>query len=136
MTFELHPNFSSKLFIKEFPLSLVFLEDNYYYPWLILVPKRSGCSKLMDLAMIDQIQLIKELDTVQNFLWKEFKPKQLNVAALGNKTPQLHIHVIARFETDPAWPSTVWDYKDSKSYTETQKYNMVDRCLKNLLSPF
>jgi diadenosine tetraphosphate (Ap4A) HIT family hydrolase len=125
MTFELHANFHDKIFVKDFPLSSILLEDNKHYPWFILVPKKPGLTKLMDLSLEDQFQLIKEIDAVQRFLWQEFNPKQLNVAAIGNKTPQLHIHVIARFECDPAWPLTVWDQPFKLHYELEEKTDLL-----------
>lgn len=114
MTFDLHPNLVKKIFIIDLPLCRVLMEDNAHYPWLFLVPRLPNISRIMDLSSVDQLQLIKELDFVQKILWEEFHPTQLNVAAIGNKTPQLHVHVIARYESDPAWPGTVWDH-DAKS---------------------
>jgi diadenosine tetraphosphate (Ap4A) HIT family hydrolase len=108
--FALHPNLEKKLFIADLPLCRVLMEDEKHYPWLFLVPRVPGVAKLMDLKPEDQLQLIQELDFAQKILWEAFHPVQLNVAAIGNKTPQLHIHVIARFESDPAWPHTVWDH--------------------------
>lgn len=109
-TFALHQNLASKHLLHDLPLCSVFLENEKHYPWLILVPRRSRLSKLMDVAEEDQAELYREIDFAQKVLWKLFHPTQLNVAAIGNKTPQLHIHVIARQETDPAWPGTVWDH--------------------------
>lgn len=109
MIFVLHPNLIKKEFIIDFPLCTILLEDNRDYPWIFLVPRREKISKIMDLHYQDQLLLLKELDIAQKVLYNEFKPKQLNVAAIGNKTDQLHIHVIARFKKDPSWPNTVWD---------------------------
>ncbi len=75
-----------------------------------MVPRYANASRIMDLPPKEQLLLLSELDQMQKLLWNEFHPTQINVAAIGNKTPQLHIHVIARFENDPAWPNTVWDY--------------------------
>lgn len=111
----------------------MLLEDNRHYPWLFLVPRRMDISRIMDLSSEDQLQLLKELDFVQNMMWKEFTPTQLNVAAIGNKTPQLHIHVIARFEHDPAWPNTVWDHPVKTPYDEELKASIISR-LRFLLS--
>ena len=125
MTFELHPNFSSKAFITDLPLSRVFLEDEKNYPWIFLIPRRATIAKIMDLSLEDQIQLIKELDVAQKMIWEQFKPTQINVAALGNKTPQLHVHVIARYNYDPAWPATVWDHPIRLKYTSEEKESMT-----------
>ncbi len=97
MTFKLHPNLATKSLITELPLCKVFLEDECHYPWLIVVPKRNDVSSLLDLGIEDQITLLKELNCCQRVMMDLFKPDQLNVAALGNKTPQLHIHIICRY---------------------------------------
>lgn len=125
MTFTLHPNLITKIFVCDLPLCRVLLEDEKHYPWLFLVPRLPDVSRMMDLQSSDQWQLMQELDVAQKILWKEFQPKQINVAALGNKTPQLHVHVIARFLEDPAWPGAVWDHPVKKSYTESEKEQMV-----------
>jgi len=132
MTFVLHSNLAKKTFITDLPLCQVLLEDEKHYPWLLLVPRKANISRIMDLTSSDQLQLIKELDYVQNAMWKEFQPTQLNVAAIGNKTPQLHIHVIARYANDPAWPNTVWDHSVRSQYDENKK-NVITQRLKLIL---
>lgn len=133
MTFTLHENLVKKIFITDLPLCRILLEDERHYPWLFLVPRRSNISRTIDLSTTDQLQLTKELDFVQRIMWDEFQPTQINVAAIGNKTPQLHIHVIARYTTDPAWPNTVWDHTKRGKYEENQKNEIINR-LKYLLS--
>lgn len=125
MGFELHPNFSNKYFIVDLPLCRVLLEDEFHYPWILLVPRRSKLERIMDLEQVDQLQLLKELDLSQRVLWNSFDLTQLNVAAIGNKTPQLHIHVIGRKSMDPAWPNTVWDDPERLPYTSQQKESMI-----------
>jgi diadenosine tetraphosphate (Ap4A) HIT family hydrolase len=115
--FELHPNFSSKIFIADLPLCKVLLENDRHYPWLMLIPRRPTIAKIMDLSPEDQLLFLRELDIAQNIIWHEFQPTQINVAALGNKTPQLHVHIIARFKNDPAWPATVWDHPVREKYS-------------------
>lgn len=121
MTFELHPNLAKKLFIVDLPLSRVLLEDEEHYIWLMLVPKRAGVLRTIDLEWVDQIQLMKELDVVQKILWAEYQPTQLNVASIGNKTAQLHVHVIVRHANDPAWPGVVWDHPTRKYLEDAEK---------------
>ena len=133
MTFELHPNLASKIFVKDLPLCRVLMEDEQHYPWLFLVPRRPNISRMMDLTAQDQIQLIKELDFVQKMMWEEFQPTQLNVAAIGNKTPQLHIHVIARYTHDPAWPHTVWDHPIRSKYDSSFKNELVKKIESKLI---
>ena len=132
--FELHPNLTKKVFIVDLPLCRVLMEDDQHYPWLFLVPRQPNISRIMDLSISDQLQLMKELDLIQKMMWEEFQPTQLNVAAIGNKTPQLHIHVIARYDDDPAWPQTVWDHPVRAKYDENERNARVSR-LKSLFIP-
>jgi diadenosine tetraphosphate (Ap4A) HIT family hydrolase len=119
MQFDLHPNFFNKIVITDLPLCRVLLEDERNYPWLLL-----QVTKIMDLPLEDQHQLTEEIDKAQHVLWDTFEPFQLNVAAIGNKTPQLHIHIIARFQHDPAWPNTVWDHPIRERYSPEKLYEM------------
>ena len=127
MTFVLHPNLASKIEIKHLPLCQVLLEDESHYPWIFLVPRRPDIQRIMDLEAQDQLQLIVELDWAQKVLWEAFCPTQINVAAIGNKTPQLHIHVIGCYAHDPAWPGTVWDHPQKAKYSVDQKQEMIER---------
>jgi diadenosine tetraphosphate (Ap4A) HIT family hydrolase len=127
MTFELHPNLARKIFVTDLPLCTILMEDEQQYPWLFLVPRRAHISRIMELTQEDQLQLLKELDLVQNVMWKEFQPTQLNVAAIGNKTPQLHVHVIARYLHDPAWPGTVWDHPVKTPYDPARKQHVLEQ---------
>lgn len=126
MNFKLDPNLLSKVFIADLPLSRVLLENEAHYPWILLVPRRVNVSRIMDLNQLDQLQLLKELDLSQKVLWNSFDLTQLNVAAIGNKTPQLHIHLIGRKSTDPAWPNTVWDHPERLLYTPQQKEATIE----------
>ncbi len=119
--FELHANLASKTHVADLPLCSVLLEDEVHYPWILLVPRRVNVARVMDLLPDDQLKLMQELDLAQKVMWESFQPTQLNVAAIGNKTPQLHIHVIARFASDPAWPNTVWDSAHRARYSGEQK---------------
>lgn len=127
MNFELHPNLLKKDFLVDLPLCRVLLENESHYPWILLVPRRSNLSRIMDLEQIDQLQLLNELDLSQKVLWNSFNLTQLNVAAIGNKTPQLHIHVIGRRAVDPAWPNTVWDHQEKLPYTFQEKEAVIHR---------
>ena len=131
MTFILHPNLIAKIFIADQTLCRVLLEDEKHYPWLFLVPRQPNISRMIDLSLSDQLQLIKELDFVQRVMWEEFQPDQLNVAAIGNKTPQLHIHVIARYTNDPAWPNTVWDHPIRSQYDENERNAIIQKLRKH-----
>lgn len=125
MTFELHPSLAKKASLVDLPLSRVLLQDESNYPWILLVPRRPSIIHMMDLQKEDQLQLLQELDIAQKVLWEKFQPKQLNVAAIGNKTPQLHVHVVARMADDPAWPGTVWDHPVRCPYTLDKKVEII-----------
>lgn len=127
MTFALHPNLEKKIFVADLPLCRVLLEDEKHYPWLFLVPRQPNIARTIDLSPEDQLQLMKEIDFVQKVMWEEFRPANLNVAAIGNKTPQLHVHIIARYTDDPAWPGTVWDHSVRSPYDENEKLLMTQR---------
>ena len=92
--FQLHENLAKKTKIIDLPLSVVLLEDEKNYPWLFLVPRRPNITKIMDLSSEDQILLLREMDAAQRIIQETFHPTQINVAAIGNKTAQLHVHVI------------------------------------------
>ncbi|MBN8920546.1 MAG: HIT domain-containing protein [Rhizobiales bacterium] len=92
----------------DWPLSRVLLTNDARYPWLILAPRRAGVREIVDLDAADRSQLLDEITQAGEALRDVMQPDKLNVAALGNVVAQLHIHVIARFHTDAAWPKPVW----------------------------
>lgn len=90
------------------------------YPWFILVPRKAGATEIIDLSAQEQIQLTQESAKLSHLLQSVFSPDKLNIAALGNMVAQLHIHHIARFKTDCAWPNPVWGYAPAVPYTNEQ----------------
>jgi diadenosine tetraphosphate (Ap4A) HIT family hydrolase len=94
--------------IGELGLCKVLLMDDARFPWIVLVPKRAGLVEIIDLGSADLVRLIEEIATASGVLEAATSPHKLNVAALGNVVRQLHVHIIARFENDAAWPSPVW----------------------------
>ena len=94
--------------IGDLPLSRVLVVNDGNYPWLMLVPRRADAKELVDLNEVEQGQLMTEINRVARALQDITKPDKLNIAALGNVVPQLHVHVIARRTSDPAWPRPVW----------------------------
>ncbi|MEP7044496.1 MAG: HIT domain-containing protein [Dokdonella sp.] len=102
--------------IGELPLSRLLLMDDARYPWLILVPRIAGARELIDLDGNDRSVLLDEVSTVGRALEEWLRPDKLNIAALGNVVPQLHLHVIARYATDAAWPQPVWGRGDRVAY--------------------
>lgn len=106
--------------ITDLPLCNVRLMDNKNFPWLILVPKVAGASEWIDLDRDAQHQLSDEIAVVSHILKALVTPDKLNIATLGNQVSQLHIHLIARYKGDSAWPNPVWGgaseyYKEEES---------------------
>lgn len=98
-------------------LSRLLLMDDARYPWLILVPRRAGVLELCDLSDADQRQLMLELSLVMRRVRERILPDKLNVAAIGNLVPQLHLHVVARFTDDDEWPRPVWGLGEARPYS-------------------
>jgi diadenosine tetraphosphate (Ap4A) HIT family hydrolase len=95
-------------FVIDWPLSTVRLMNCVTYPWLILVPRVNGIAELHHLDDTDQGQAMIEISAASRFIERVHSPDKINVGALGNLVPQLHIHVLGRFKSDPAWPGPVW----------------------------
>lgn len=107
--FILHPQLAKDtLPVADWPVCRVLRMNDATYPWLILVPRRANCREISELPSSDRHRLIDEISRASEALQRDCRPEKINVAALGNVVPQLHIHVIARFTTDPAWPKPVW----------------------------
>ena len=103
--------------VAQLPLCEVRLMDDSHHPWLVLVPRVSGAVELADLPDADQHALMREVTLASRVLRECFAPDKLNVAALGNVVPQLHVHVVARFRGDVAWPRPVWGQAAARAYT-------------------
>ncbi len=117
-TFELDPRLAADSHpLHAFALSELRLMDDANYPWLVLVPRVAGARELIDLEPAQRQQLTAEIDLGLRLLRDVFHPHKLNVAALGNLVPQLHVHLIARFEDDPAWPAPVWGRVAARPYS-------------------
>lgn len=102
--------------IAELPACALRLMDDSNYPWLVLVPRVPEARELIDLDANARIAVMHEIDLAARVLKQEFRPYKLNVAALGNLVSQLHIHVIARYTEDPAWPAPVWGRIHARPY--------------------
>jgi len=116
--------------IGELPLSRVLLTDDVRFPWLVLVPRLPGVRELTELARDEQHVLLDEINRVAHVLHAIAQPDKLNIAALGNVVPQLHVHVIARFAGDAAWPRPVWGVGERVAYGQDE----VDKLRGTLLA--
>lgn len=106
--------------IGELSLCRVLLMNDAQYPWVILVPQRENVREIFELSDADQHQLMIESNTVAKVMADHFKAEKMNVAALGNMVPQLHIHHIVRFGNDAAWPKPVWGLHPPMAYGEAE----------------
>lgn len=132
----LHPKLESDThFIAELTLSQLRLMNTQSFPWLILVPKVENAVELIDLNAEQQQLLLKEINDISHLLKNNFKPDKINIGTLGNIVKQLHIHVVGRYETDPAWPGPVWGYSD-QPYAEGDLNAMIEKIRYGLSSTF
>ena len=111
----------------KFKLCHVLFMRDANYPWCVLVPDREDVVEVFDLSEEDQKQLNLESNTLLAFLKKEFNADKMNVAALGNVVPQLHIHHIVRYKNDIAWPAPVWGAYPAKTYSDDELENRIDQ---------
>ena len=110
--------------ITNLPLCHVRLMDNKLFPWIILVPRMAEISEWIDLPRDAQHQLSDEIAVVSHILQALVTPEKLNIATLGNQVNQMHVHVIARYKADKAWPDPVWGGPASP-YTETESQRFI-----------
>ena len=126
--FFLDPNFNNCFTISDLTLSRVLLMNNSLYPWLILVPMKENLQEIIDLNTNERYILMDEISFVSEIILKEFKPFKLNVAALGNVTKQLHIHIIGRNQNDASWPDPVWgNGKPAQAYDPESLAKMLEK---------
>ena len=131
--FELSPRLvADSIFLTDWPLCQLRLMDDARFPWLILVPRRPGLEEWTELSSADQVALSAEIAQAGRGLARLFAPKKLTVGALGNIVRQMHVHVIARFETDAAWPGPVWGQGTRVPYEREAR----DRLCADLLRQF
>ncbi|MET0232122.1 MAG: HIT domain-containing protein [Rhodanobacteraceae bacterium] len=107
--------------IGDLPLSQLRLFDDARFAWFVLVPRIAGARELIDLDESDQRTLLAEVNRLGRVLESELRPDKLNVAALGNVVPQLHVHVIARFANDAAWPHPVWGHGERIAHSPGER---------------
>ena len=138
-SFALHPQLAADCaVVGDLLLSRVLLMDDSRFPWLILVPRRAAIREIIDLDERDQATLSREIATASRALQALWSPDKLNVGAIGNMVPQLHVHVVARRLTDDAWPRPVWGSGPAKPYDKTEREaaaSRLARALGGLKSP-
>jgi diadenosine tetraphosphate (Ap4A) HIT family hydrolase len=122
MTFTLHPRLAADtLALGDFPLCRLLLMNDAQYPWFILVPRRENAREIYQLEPRDQQLLLRESSALSRAAMDAFKGDKLNVAALGNLVPQLHLHHVVRYAHDPAWPRPGWGLHPARPYAEPER---------------
>ena len=129
--FVLHPRLEADtVFVADWALSRVLLMNDARYGWLVLVPRRAGAVELFDLGLEDRSVLMEEAARAAQLLKGIGNATKINVGALGNLVPQLHVHVVARNPGDPAWPGPVWGHSPAAPYEATARDAMVAQIVK------
>ena len=114
----LHPQLAKDcIVLGRLPLCHLLLMDDCHYPWFILVPARADVREIYQLDAADRRQLLDESCQLSEFLVEAYAGDKLNVAALGNQVPQLHLHHIVRYVSDPAWPAPIWGKSAAQAYS-------------------
>ena len=124
----LHPQLGEDTHpVASWALSELRLMDDANHPWLILVPRVPEAVEIVDLDEARQSALMHEIARASRLLQATFRPHKINVAALGNVVPQLHVHVIARYREDIAWPKPVWGMAAAQPYAPEALVERIGR---------
>jgi diadenosine tetraphosphate (Ap4A) HIT family hydrolase len=122
----LHPQLEADTVpVGELALSRLLLAKDANFPWLILVPRCEGVSEIIDLDPPGQAELTREIAVVCRALKAVVPCDKLNVAALGNMVPQLHVHIVARRHGDPAWPKPIWGVAPAREYDPAVQERLI-----------
>lgn len=113
--------------VGDLALTSVLLMDDARFPWLILVPRCEGAGEITDLTPDEAAALMEEIRLGVRVMQALAKPDKVNVAALGNVVAQLHVHVVGRFRSDPAWPGPVWGHGTRTPYPPHARAQLVER---------
>jgi diadenosine tetraphosphate (Ap4A) HIT family hydrolase len=124
--FTLHPQLASDtLLLGKLAMCRVLLMNNEHFPWIILVPECPGVTEVFELDEPDALRLWTELRTASLAMKQAFAARKINMAAIGNRVPQLHIHIIARQEDDATWPGVVWDKGPAQPMSDATRTSRI-----------
>lgn len=126
MIFQLHPSLKKDCFLLgRFSLSQVLLMNDSQFPWFILVPERSDVSEIYQLSQAERMLLQEESCFLAQALADLYQADKMNIAAIGNIVPQLHIHHVVRYVTDPVWPAPIWGKLAAVPYDDNEKQKTI-----------
>lgn len=110
---------NDSVLIKDLELCQLRLIKDGDLDWFLLIPKRANIYEIYELDQSDQLILLKEINLVSKRLVDIKSPDKLNIGAIGNMVPQLHVHIIARYKVDRAWPSPIWGTSSIEEFDES-----------------
>ncbi len=127
MPFTLHPQLAQDtIALGRFKLCHLRLMNECHYPWFILIPEGDNLLEIHQLNSNDRRQFIDESCYLAKHLQQHFIADKINIAAIGNQVPQLHIHHVVRFQTDRAWPHPVWSRFEPEPYSDSALIPILD----------
>ena len=121
------------ILVGHFSLCQLRLMDDAQFPWFVLIPQRNNVTEIYQLVEEDRQQLLMESCLLAEALRDAFSADKLNIAALGNQVPQLHLHHIVRYANDPCWPGPIWGRFPAVPY-DKEKLAGILRKIKLLLN--
>ena len=128
MTFQIDSRLAADTIpVGDLALSSVLLLNDARFPWFVLVPRIGGASEVTDLSEEQSVQLMQEIRIAARVMMELSRPDKVNVGALGNIVAQLHVHVIGRFRSDPAWPGPVWGHGARTPYPDHAASALIER---------
>jgi diadenosine tetraphosphate (Ap4A) HIT family hydrolase len=132
-TFQLHPRLTEDcIALGRFDLCQLLMMNDSQYPWFILVPEKAGIKEIYQLSKPDRYALIEESSYLAENLATLYKADKMNIAAIGNLVPQLHIHHVVRYQSDKAWPAPIWGKFAAVAYTQQQMADNIARVKEQL----
>ena len=131
--FQLHPRLKQDcITIGRFDLCQLLMMNDSQYPWFILVPEKADIKEIYQLSKPERQLLTEESSYLAENMATLYNADKMNIAAIGNLVPQLHIHHVVRYQGDKAWPAPIWGKFAAVPYTPQQITDNIDRVKKQL----
>ena len=134
MTFQIHSQLKEDSYlVGYFKLCQLRLIDDSQYPWFILLPQIADIEQIHQLNEAQRTLLWQESHQLSLRLMTLYQPDKLNVAAIGNLVPQLHLHHVVRFKQDQCWPKPIWGQCPMKPYLTVERETLIAKLQQGLL---